>query len=135
MYEDCADDAIIGIAGQRFAMMSGTSMATPHVAGLAAMLKAKYPTWSPAALSSAMATTADVADRQGRPIQAQQPSAGSTPFLQAATPFDMGGGALNLYAALNPGLIFEAGNPKTLLSHTHETPSLFENATVLTLFT
>lgn len=90
-------------------MISGTSMATPHVAGLAAMLKAKYPTWSPAALSSAMATTADVTDRQGRPLQAQQPSPNSTPFLQAATPFDMGGGALNINAALNPGLIFEAG--------------------------
>ncbi|KAG0568710.1 hypothetical protein M758_6G037400 [Ceratodon purpureus] len=96
--------------GQRFAMMSGTSMATPHVAGLAAMLKAKYPRWSPAALSSAMVTTADVADRQGRPLQAQGASADSTPFLQAATPFDMGSGALNIQAALNPGLIFEAGH-------------------------
>ena len=100
------------IAGQRFAMMSGTSMATPHVAGLAAMLKAKYPRWSPAALSSAMVTTADVADRQGRPLQAKGASADSTPFLQAATPFDMGSGALNIQAALNPGLIFEAGKLK-----------------------
>ncbi|KAG0587327.1 hypothetical protein KC19_2G156500 [Ceratodon purpureus] len=97
-------------AGQKFAMISGTSMATPHVAGLAAMLKAKYPTWSPAALASAMVTTADVTDRQGRPLQAQQPSPNSTPFLQAATPFDMGGGALNINAAMNPGLIFEAGH-------------------------
>jgi len=88
-------------------------MATPHVAGLAALLKAKYPTWSPAALSSAMVTTADVVDRQGRPLQAQQPSPGATPFLQAATPFDMGGGALNINAALNPGLIFETGEPSS----------------------
>lgn len=94
--------------GEHFAMISGTSMATPHVAGLSALLKAKYPAWSPAALSSAMVTTADVLDQQGRPIQSQQLSGGPTPLLQDATPFDMGGGALNINAAINPGLIFEA---------------------------
>lgn len=97
------------IAGERFAMISGTSMATPHVAGLSALLKAKYPSWSPAALSSALATTADILDRQGRPIQSQQLSGGAAPLLQDATPFEMGGGALNINAAKNPGLIFDAG--------------------------
>ncbi|KAH9553405.1 hypothetical protein CY35_08G007200 [Sphagnum magellanicum] len=95
--------------GQRWAMISGTSMATPHVAGLAALLKEKYPLWSPAALASAMVTTADVQDSRGVPLQAQEVSAGSTPLLQNATPFDMGGGALNVNAALNPGIIFDAG--------------------------
>lgn len=95
--------------GQQFAMISGTSMATPHVAGLSALLKEKYPTWSPAALSSAIITTADVQDKQGRSLLSEQLSGGSTPFLQDATPFDMGGGALNINAARNPGLIFEAG--------------------------
>lgn len=96
--------------GQQFAMISGTSMATPHVAGLSALLKEKYPTWSPAALSSAIITTADVQDKQGRSLLSEQLSGGSTPFLQDATPFDMGGGALNINAARNPGLIFEAGD-------------------------
>ncbi|XP_024362590.1 subtilisin-like protease SBT2.5 [Physcomitrium patens] len=95
--------------GQRFAMISGTSMATPHVAGLAAMLKWKYPKWSPAALASAMTTTADVEDRFKRPLLAQNPSPDAYPLLEKATPFDMGGGALNINAAMNPGLIFEAG--------------------------
>ncbi|CAM6074802.1 unnamed protein product [Sphagnum tenellum] len=95
--------------GQRWAMISGTSMATPHVAGLAALLKEKYPLWSPAALASAMVTTADVQDSRGVPLQAQEVSGGSTPLLQNATPFDMGGGALNVNAALNPGIIFDAG--------------------------
>jgi subtilisin family serine protease len=95
--------------GQRWAMISGTSMATPHAAGLAALLKEKYPLWSPAALASAMTTTADVNDSRGFPLQAQEISGGSAPLLQAATPFDMGGGALNINAALNPGIIFDAG--------------------------
>jgi subtilisin family serine protease len=90
-------------------MISGTSMATPHAAGLAALLKEKYPLWSPAALASAMTTTADVNDSRGFPLQAQEISGGSAPLLQAATPFDMGGGALNINAALNPGIIFDAG--------------------------
>jgi subtilisin family serine protease len=46
-------------AGGGYAYMSGTSMATPHVSGLAALLFAQYPGWSPRAVMDRIIRTAD----------------------------------------------------------------------------
>ncbi|KAL0410284.1 UNVERIFIED_CONTAM: Subtilisin-like protease SBT2.5 [Sesamum latifolium] len=95
--------------GEGFAMISGTSMATPHIAGIAALVKQKNPHWSPAAIKSALMTTSTTLNRAERPLQAQQYSGSETMSLVPATPFDYGSGHVNPRAALDPGLIFDAG--------------------------
>ncbi|KAK9727175.1 hypothetical protein RND81_05G263500 [Saponaria officinalis] len=73
-------------------LLSGTSMACPHVTGAAAYVKSLHPDWSPAAIKSALMTTA-------------------TPMSPSKNPdaeFAYGSGHLNPNNATNPGLVYEA---------------------------
>jgi subtilisin family serine protease len=73
---------------------SGTSMASPHIAGGAALLLQRHPTWTPAEIKSALVLT-------GRPVWSD-----STHRHEVA-PSREGGGLIDLGAADNP-LIFAA---------------------------
>lgn len=87
-------------------LLSGTSMATPHVAGVAAMMRTKYPDWTPAAIRSAMMTTADRATNRGNPIPQAQTA--DISVSGEASPFDYGSGQVNPRRALDPGLVYDA---------------------------
>ncbi len=87
-------DAANSVAGENFAYITGTSMSAPHVAGVAALLQQAHPDWSPAAIKSALMTTA----RQD--INQQN---GTTP----ANPFDFGSGHIEPNRANDPGLVYD----------------------------
>ncbi|CAA7393564.1 unnamed protein product [Spirodela intermedia] len=83
-----------------FNIISGTSMSCPHVSGLAALLKGAHPDWSPAAIKSALMTTAYDTYKGGD--QLLDISTG-----KPATPFDVGAGHVDPVRALDPGLVYD----------------------------
>jgi subtilisin family serine protease len=89
-------------AGELFQAIGGTSMSSPHVAGLYALLKQAHPAWSAAAAKSALMTTAyqNVRDNDR---------------VHKADPFDFGaghvrpGGRWGKGSIAQPGLVYDAG--------------------------
>jgi len=85
-----------GSFGGFFQYLSGTSMSTPHIAGIAALLREAHPDWTPAMIKSAMMTTArqNVTKEDG---------------VTKADLFDFGAGHVNANKAIDPGLVYDAG--------------------------
>src|SRR6185369_170371 len=69
-------DGALGTPGASHMALSGTSMATPHVAGAAAILLQQHPTWTPAQLKEALMGSAN-------------PAASVDPFGQGAGRVDV----------------------------------------------
>ena len=88
--------------GNLFQSIAGTSMSSPHVAGLFALLKEAHPDWSAAAAKSALMTTAS-------------PDVRDNDRVSLADPFDMGAGHVDpgspaaAGSSFNPGLVYDAG--------------------------
>ncbi|RZC81860.1 hypothetical protein C5167_044434 [Papaver somniferum] len=91
---------LAGSTKDSYDIKSGTSMACPHVSGLAAMLRQVHPKWSPAAIRSALMTTAYNLDNSGKYISDLSTS-------KFSTPYEHGSGHVDANRALNPGLVYD----------------------------
>ncbi|CAN4127480.1 unnamed protein product [Withania somnifera] len=82
-----------------FNIISGTSMSCPHLSSIAALLKSAHLEWSPAAIKSAIMTTADQFNLEGQPILDERDL--------PANIFATGAGHVNPSKASDPGLIYD----------------------------
>jgi hypothetical protein len=76
----------------KYNILSGTSMACPHAAGVAAYVKSFHPDWSPAAIKSAIMTTSTT--MKGT-------------YDDLAGEFAYGSGNINPQQAIHPGLVYD----------------------------
>ena len=81
-------------SGKDYDFLSGTSMSSPHMAGIAALMVDAHPGWSPMMIKSALMTSAyqDVTDNG-----------------TDADAFDFGAGHVQPNSAVDPGLVYDAG--------------------------
>jgi len=78
-----------GNHGRDFDLYSGTSMSSPHMTALGALLHQAHPDWSPMMIKSALMTTAYQSNDYD--------------------PFGWGAGHVNPNKAVDPGLVFDSG--------------------------
>jgi subtilisin family serine protease len=86
----------IDVPGELFYAIQGTSMSSPEIAGVFALIKQANPDWSPAMAKSAIMTTAyqDVVDNDR---------------MSPTDPFDFGAGHVNPGNAVHKGSAFQPG--------------------------
>jgi hypothetical protein len=100
-------DAVAGGAEapvKDFAFYTGTSMASPHVAGIAALLKQRHPDWSPAMIKSALMTTAYDTFNDGQNGAVPWDSTART---TGTLPWGQGAGQVAPSVAVDPGLVYD----------------------------
>lgn len=91
----------------KYNILSGTSMACPHISAAAALIKAIHPDWSSAAIKSALITSAGLLNNEGKRIT----DASRNP----ADPLQFGSGHFRPEKAADPGLVYDASYNEYLL--------------------
>jgi hypothetical protein len=86
------EDPSGGPPGNLYRVLDGTSMAAPHVAGAAILLRDAHPDWTPGQVRSALTGSASPTVTNGG---------------NPATPFDTGSGRIQVDAAVFPGLLLD----------------------------
>jgi subtilisin family serine protease len=81
--------------GLNFNFLSGTSMSSPHIAGIGALMKQAHPTWTPAMIKSALMTSASQSMNNGDPIPGDA--------------FAFGAGQVVPNSGIDPGLVYNSG--------------------------
>ncbi|QBY03741.1 GlyGly-CTERM sorting domain-containing protein [Thalassotalea sp. HSM 43] len=84
--------------GSPYTTMSGTSMSSPHVAGVLALMHEAHPTWTPAQVQSAVMSTAHQETFKDDDFDGVK---------QRSDFFDQGAGSIRVDKALNAGLILD----------------------------
>ncbi|XP_027177792.1 subtilisin-like protease SBT1.8 [Coffea eugenioides] len=82
-----------------FKLQCGTSMSTPHLSGIAALIQSLHPDWSPAAVKSAIMTSADFLNHDGSLILDER--------MLLANLFAIGAGHVNLARVADAGLVYD----------------------------
>src|SRR5262249_29745881 len=90
-----------GDNGNLYDALSGTSMSSPHIAGIAALVMSKHPKWTPMEVKSALMTTASQTDNAGKPIVGPD-------GVTDATPLNFGSGHVTPAPAFDPGLVYNS---------------------------
>ncbi|KAB1222143.1 Subtilisin-like protease [Morella rubra] len=98
-------------ANSNYMISSGTSLACPHAAGVAALLKSVHPEWSATAIKSAIMTTANSLDNTLHPILEYKDT-----LFQIASPLAVGAGHIDPNKAIDPGLIYDM-TPQDYVNH------------------
>ena len=82
-------------------------MSCPHISGLAALLKAAHPEWSPSAIKSALVTTAYIQDNTNSSLRDAADGSLSNPWAHGA-------GHVDPQKALSPGLVYDISTEEYL---------------------
>ena len=90
-----------GVTGELFQSIAGTSMSSPHVAGVLALLKQAHPDWTPAMAKSAIMTTASTDVKDNDRVTKADPFARGAGHLDPGNPNRKG-------SSFDPGLVYDA---------------------------